>query len=133
MPAPSTPPGATPTTLLSPPQVVINYASSAGAAEEVAAEVVAAGGQVRSRSARGRAAGPATGTHTHRDSLIRVPPLLPFLPQAMTIKCNVGKPAEVDAMFKAAVEKFGKIDVLVNNAGEERGGEGAAACRAVLC
>ncbi|KAG1672515.1 hypothetical protein FOA52_002824 [Chlamydomonas sp. UWO 241] len=40
--------------------------------------------------------------------------------QAMTIKCNVGKPAEIDEMFKQAVAKFGKIDVLVNNAGITR-------------
>jgi NAD(P)-dependent dehydrogenase (short-subunit alcohol dehydrogenase family) len=36
---------------------------------------------------------------------------------ALAVKCDVSSKAEVEAMFKAAVEKFGRVDILVNNAG----------------
>ncbi len=36
---------------------------------------------------------------------------------AIAVKLDVTKPAEITAAVKAAVEKFGRIDVLVNNAG----------------
>ena len=38
---------------------------------------------------------------------------------ALIIKANVGKREEIDAMFKEVTEKWGRIDVLVNNAGEK--------------
>ncbi|MFH1423570.1 MAG: SDR family NAD(P)-dependent oxidoreductase [Candidatus Nealsonbacteria bacterium] len=37
--------------------------------------------------------------------------------EAIAIKCNVTKKAEVDAMIQAAVKTWGKLDILVNNAG----------------
>jgi len=37
--------------------------------------------------------------------------------EAVAVKCDVSKRAEVDEMVKKTVEKFGKIDILVNNAG----------------
>jgi NAD(P)-dependent dehydrogenase (short-subunit alcohol dehydrogenase family) len=37
--------------------------------------------------------------------------------EALAVKCDVTKKEEVDAMVKAAVDKWGKVDVLVNNAG----------------
>jgi len=37
--------------------------------------------------------------------------------QALAVKMDVTKPAEVDAMVAKAVKKFGRIDILVNNAG----------------
>jgi len=37
--------------------------------------------------------------------------------QAMGIKCDVRKAAQVEAMVDQVIEKFGKIDILVNNAG----------------
>ena len=37
--------------------------------------------------------------------------------QALAVKVNVTKQADVDAMVSRTVEKFGKIDILVNNAG----------------
>ena len=37
--------------------------------------------------------------------------------KAIYIKCDVANSVEVDALVKAALDKFGKIDVMVNNAG----------------
>lgn len=34
----------------------------------------------------------------------------------LTVACHTGKAAEVDALFAAAVERFGRVDGLVNNA-----------------
>ena len=37
--------------------------------------------------------------------------------QAIFIKCDVSKSVEVDALVKATVDKFGRLDIMVNNAG----------------
>lgn len=37
--------------------------------------------------------------------------------QALFIKCDVSRSAEVDSLIKAAVDKFGGLDIIVNNAG----------------
>ena len=37
--------------------------------------------------------------------------------EAIAIKCDVSKKAEVDGMIRKTVDEFGKVDVLVNNAG----------------
>jgi len=37
--------------------------------------------------------------------------------EAMAVKCDVTKKEEVEEMIKKTIEKWGKIDVLVNNAG----------------
>jgi NAD(P)-dependent dehydrogenase (short-subunit alcohol dehydrogenase family) len=37
--------------------------------------------------------------------------------KAVFVKCDVAKSAEVDALVKAAVDKFGRLDIMVNNAG----------------
>ncbi|MCK4554761.1 glucose 1-dehydrogenase [Candidatus Parcubacteria bacterium] len=37
--------------------------------------------------------------------------------QAIAVKCDVSKKEEVDNLFRKTIEKFGRVDVLVNNAG----------------
>ena len=37
--------------------------------------------------------------------------------EALTVKCDVSKKEEVDNLVKKTIERFGKVDVLVNNAG----------------
>ncbi|MFA6252814.1 MAG: SDR family NAD(P)-dependent oxidoreductase [Patescibacteria group bacterium] len=37
--------------------------------------------------------------------------------QAMFIKCDVSKSTEVDALVEQTVKKFGRLDIMVNNAG----------------
>lgn len=38
-------------------------------------------------------------------------------PDAMAMQCDVAEWAEVDAAMRAAVSRFGRLDVLINNAG----------------
>lgn len=37
--------------------------------------------------------------------------------KAVFVKCDVANSKEVDALVKAAVDKFGRLDIMVNNAG----------------
>ncbi len=37
--------------------------------------------------------------------------------EAMVVGANVGKREEIDRMFKEVMDKWGRVDVLVNNAG----------------
>ena len=37
--------------------------------------------------------------------------------EALAVKCDVSKKEEVDNLFEKTIEKFGRVDVLVNNAG----------------
>jgi len=37
--------------------------------------------------------------------------------EAIAIKADIGKVADVEAMVKKTVERFGKVDILINNAG----------------
>ena len=37
--------------------------------------------------------------------------------EAIAIKCDVSKKAEVDNLIKETVDKWGRVDILVNNAG----------------
>jgi 3-oxoacyl-[acyl-carrier protein] reductase len=37
--------------------------------------------------------------------------------EAIAVKCDVTKKAEVEKMVKTAIDKWGKIDILINNAG----------------
>ena len=38
-------------------------------------------------------------------------------PDVLTVTCDLANPDQVEAAYKAAMDKFGTIDVLVNNAG----------------
>lgn len=40
--------------------------------------------------------------------------------EALIVKANVGKREEIEAMFKEVTDKWGRVDVLVNNAGITR-------------
>ncbi|MFA5432510.1 MAG: SDR family NAD(P)-dependent oxidoreductase [Candidatus Paceibacterota bacterium] len=40
-----------------------------------------------------------------------------FNDKAIFVKCDVSKSIEVDSLIQACVDKFGKVDVMVNNAG----------------
>jgi glucose 1-dehydrogenase len=40
--------------------------------------------------------------------------------EAITVKADVGKEAEVKKMFKTAIDAFGSLDILVNNAGIQK-------------
>jgi len=42
--------------------------------------------------------------------------------EALFVKCDVTKLGEVKALVEAAVDKFGRLDIMVNNAGIYRGG-----------
>ncbi|WP_315925398.1 SDR family oxidoreductase [Mesorhizobium sp. SP-1A] len=37
--------------------------------------------------------------------------------KALAVACDIGKPDEVDALFAATVQAFGRVDLLFNNAG----------------
>lgn len=38
-------------------------------------------------------------------------------PAALAVQCDVSSPSEVDRLFEATLDRFGTVDVLVNNAG----------------
>ncbi|MEY8015280.1 3-oxoacyl-ACP reductase FabG [Mycobacterium servetii] len=42
------------------------------------------------------------------------------MPRALAVRCDVTKAAEVEALVQTAVERFGGLDIMVNNAGITR-------------
>jgi NAD(P)-dependent dehydrogenase (short-subunit alcohol dehydrogenase family) len=55
---------------------------------------------------------------TSRDDGLPADDVVATLPtEALFVKGDVGEPADVEAAFSAAVEAYGRVDVLVNNAG----------------
>ncbi len=42
--------------------------------------------------------------------------------QALALQADISQQAEVEQLFKAVIERFGKVDILVNNAGITRDG-----------
>jgi NAD(P)-dependent dehydrogenase (short-subunit alcohol dehydrogenase family) len=62
-----------------------------------------------------------TGSHAgracHAPATSRVPLFPPQGGEAITVGANVAKRDELEALVKAATDKWGSLDVLVNNAG----------------
>jgi len=73
-------------------KVVVNYARSSEAADAVVAEIEGNGGEA----------------------------MVSDRPRAIALQADVSKEDQVDNMVKATMDKFGRIDVLVNNAGITR-------------
>lgn len=44
--------------------------------------------------------------------------------EALVVCASVGKREDIDKMFKEVTEKWGRVDVLVNNAGDDAAGAG---------
>jgi 3-oxoacyl-[acyl-carrier protein] reductase len=55
--------------------------------------------------------------HSQIDSLATWTEQQPFRDQALVVGADVADPAAVDALFAAAVERFGRVDVCLANAG----------------
>ena len=83
-------------------KVIVVTGASRGIGEAIARACVEAGARV------------ALGSRKQAD-LDRVASSLP-VDRAIAIACHTGKAEEVDALFARTVERFGRIDGLVNNA-----------------
>ncbi len=56
----------------------------------------------------------------HRSSGDAAESMAAELPDAATVKADLASPEEIDAMIATLKEQFGRVDVLVNNAGVNR-------------
>src|SRR5882672_4965386 len=56
------------------------------------------------------------GKHSGEDAKAE---LIQYDPSALALPANVDNRAEVDAMVRQTVERFGRLDIAVNNAGIE--------------
>jgi NAD(P)-dependent dehydrogenase (short-subunit alcohol dehydrogenase family) len=83
-------------------KVIVITGASRGIGEAIARACVEAGAKVALASRK-------------QADLERVASSLPA-ERAVAISCHTGKPAEVEAMFARAVDRFGHVDGLVNNA-----------------
>ena len=97
-------------------QVAIVTGASAGIGRAYALALAGAGATVvaaaRGLSERDEPAGPrsAAGPEVARSSQVLPGPVHPR-------RCDVGDPGDVETLVRRTVEEFGRIDVLVNNAG----------------
>ncbi len=83
-------------------KVIVVTGASRGIGEAIARACVEAGARVALASRK-------------QAELDRVAQSLPP-ERAIAVACHTGKPEEVDALFGKAVERFGRVDGLVNNA-----------------
>jgi 3-oxoacyl-[acyl-carrier protein] reductase len=59
-----------------------------------------------------------SSSQTAADEVIKG--IMTFGSRAVAIKADIAQKTEVDMLFKAAMDRFGRIDILVNNAGFTR-------------
>jgi 3-oxoacyl-[acyl-carrier protein] reductase len=83
-------------------QVAIVTGSASGFGAEIARQYVAEGAKVAVADING------VGAKEIADSLGA---------NAIAVTCDVTKRADIDALVKTTVERFGKLDIVVNNAG----------------
>jgi NAD(P)-dependent dehydrogenase (short-subunit alcohol dehydrogenase family) len=83
-------------------KVIVITGASRGIGEAIARAAVDAGARVALASRK-------------QADLDQVASSLPA-DRAIAVACHTGKPGDVDAMFARAIERFGRVDGLVNNA-----------------
>jgi len=83
-------------------KVIVITGASRGIGEAIARAAVDAGARVALASRK-------------QADLDQVASSLPA-ERAIAVACHTGKPGDVDAMFARAIERFGRVDGLVNNA-----------------
>ncbi len=83
-------------------KVIVITGASRGIGEAIARAAVDAGARVALASRK-------------QADLDQVASSLPA-DRAIALACHTGKPDDVDAMFRKAIERFGRVDGLVNNA-----------------
>ena len=89
-------------------KVIVITGASRGIGEAIARAAVDAGARVALASRK-------------QADLDQVASSLPA-ERAIAVACHTGKPGDVDAMFARAIERFGRVDGLVNNAGKSAAG-----------
>ena len=90
-------------------QTAIVTGASSGIGKATAIELAAAGANVLVNY---------IGNSVSADEIVQE--IIDFGGNAINFKCDVSKKDQVDAMVAAAVDKFGTVDILINNAGLQK-------------
>ena len=90
-------------------QTAIVTGASSGIGKATAIELAAAGANVLVNF---------IGNSVSADEIVQE--IIDFGGNAISFKCDVSKKDQVDAMVAAAVDKFGTVDILINNAGLQK-------------